>query len=212
MGWLTPNSFLIQAAGIMLIPLIPAVLLYALLPSRATVSGPFKGLNIRLQGAFGGYFLLVLILTGLLVARVEADARAFENGPRFETWKLRGKVKFSQPIQPASLRTFKIFLEPQPARPIGLPNQHSVQTFEVDLPVKITRPGGTPEFPFLAVVFDHPDFHTETFSLDSDLIVYRRDMNKEERKIVVRDVIELPERSPLPETETEGVEATAGPR
>ena len=29
------------------------------------VTGPFKGLNLNLTGAFGGYFLLVLISIGL---------------------------------------------------------------------------------------------------------------------------------------------------
>ena len=44
-----------------LVPLIPAYILYKTLPAETSVSGPFQGLKINLSGAFGGYFLLVLI-------------------------------------------------------------------------------------------------------------------------------------------------------
>lgn len=44
-----------------LVPLLPAYILYKTLPAETKVSGPFKGLNINLSGAFDGYFLLVLI-------------------------------------------------------------------------------------------------------------------------------------------------------
>lgn len=59
-------EILTYLSAILLIPLIPALLIYKLLPSRTSVSGPFKGLSIQLQGAFGGFFLLVLISIGLV--------------------------------------------------------------------------------------------------------------------------------------------------
>jgi hypothetical protein len=46
-----------------LLPLIPSILLFKLLPSTADVSGPFKGLQIKLGGAVGAYFLLVLVIS-----------------------------------------------------------------------------------------------------------------------------------------------------
>src|SRR5262249_21725305 len=49
-----------------LLPFIPAYVLYKTLPSRTTVKGPFKGLNIKLGGAFGGYFLLVITIFGFI--------------------------------------------------------------------------------------------------------------------------------------------------
>ena len=58
------NLFLLALTTILLLPLIPAFLLYKFLPSKTNVSGPFKGLNIKLTGAFGGYFLLVLTSLG----------------------------------------------------------------------------------------------------------------------------------------------------
>ena len=53
-------------AAVLLLPLVPAYILYKTLPSRTTVTGPFRGLNIQLTGAFGGYFLLVLFSSGFL--------------------------------------------------------------------------------------------------------------------------------------------------
>ena len=53
-------SFIYLLMGF-LIPLVPAYILYKTLPAETSVSGPFQGLKINLSGAFGGYFLLVLI-------------------------------------------------------------------------------------------------------------------------------------------------------
>src|SRR5665647_606192 len=61
----TTYSLLYVLAAVMLLPLIPAFLLYKFLPSRTSVGGPFKGLNIKLTGAFGGYFLLVITAIGI---------------------------------------------------------------------------------------------------------------------------------------------------
>lgn len=45
---------------VLLLPLIPAFLLFRFLPSCANVEGPFKGLKIKLGGAFAGYFVTTL--------------------------------------------------------------------------------------------------------------------------------------------------------
>src|ERR1700720_3113161 len=53
-------------AAVVLLPILPAYLLFRLLPSSSNVSGLLQGLEIKLGGAFGGYFILVvLILTKL---------------------------------------------------------------------------------------------------------------------------------------------------
>ena len=49
-----------------LVPLFPAYLLYSKLPNETLVSGPFKGLQLHMTGAFGGYFVLVLLLVGIV--------------------------------------------------------------------------------------------------------------------------------------------------
>jgi hypothetical protein len=46
---------------ILLLPLIPAFVLFRFLPSTANVQGPFKGLTLKLGGAFAGYFVTVLL-------------------------------------------------------------------------------------------------------------------------------------------------------
>lgn len=48
---------------ILLLPLIPAFLLFRFLPngSSADVQGPFQGLTVKLSGAFAGYFVTVLL-------------------------------------------------------------------------------------------------------------------------------------------------------
>ena len=55
---------LFNLALVLLLPTVPAYLLFKALPSEAIVKGPLKGLHINLGGAFAGYFaLLVLVLS-----------------------------------------------------------------------------------------------------------------------------------------------------
>lgn len=56
------DNFYLALAAILLLPLIPAYIIYKFLPASDTdVSGPYKGLSLKLKGAFAGYFLLVLV-------------------------------------------------------------------------------------------------------------------------------------------------------
>ena len=107
----TTNTFLYVLAAVMLLPLIPAFLLYKFLPSRTSVSGPFKGLNIKLTGAFGGYFLLVLTSIGIFFPLLKNDqAKIIEqqsqrikelentvNGK--QQWVMKGNVVSTSPKQ-----------------------------------------------------------------------------------------------------------------
>ena len=70
----TSYIFLYVLAAVLLLPLIPAFLLYKFLPSRTSVTGPFKGLNLKLTGAFGGYFLLVLTAIGVFFPLLKNEA------------------------------------------------------------------------------------------------------------------------------------------
>lgn len=56
-----PLQTLLLLSGIILLPLVPAYILYRILPSGAEVDGPFQGLKIKLTGAFGGYFVLAML-------------------------------------------------------------------------------------------------------------------------------------------------------
>jgi hypothetical protein len=60
------DNFYLALAAILLLPLIPAYIIYKFLPeSETNVEGPYKKLNLKLKGAFAGYFLLVLMSLGL---------------------------------------------------------------------------------------------------------------------------------------------------
>jgi len=61
---------------ILLLPLLPAFVLFRFLPSSSDVQGPFKGLTVKLGGAFAGYFLTVLLswqVAGSLLAPTWSD-------------------------------------------------------------------------------------------------------------------------------------------
>lgn len=71
------ENFFIILAAILLVPLIPAYIIYKFLPvgkvEDTDVSGPVKGLNLKLKGAFAGYFLLVLV--GLALQNYVLDGK-----------------------------------------------------------------------------------------------------------------------------------------
>lgn len=67
-----PSNFLFTLASILILPLIPALIIYKFLPDKNGENndevggetggiGPFKGLSWKLKGAFAGYFLLVCV-------------------------------------------------------------------------------------------------------------------------------------------------------
>ncbi|MBC7746146.1 MAG: hypothetical protein H7096_13705 [Flavobacterium sp.] len=105
-------SILYLIAGF-LVPLIPAYILYKTLPAETSVSGPFEGLKVNLSGAFGGYFLLVLIafafsyklLNDSNARRIEKlnnqnTALIFENTNfknQYEYWTIEGQVTGNSP-------------------------------------------------------------------------------------------------------------------
>ena len=66
-GDITANLIYIAAA--VLLPLIPAYVLYKTLPVGANYGGPLGSMKIKLSGAFAGYFALVIIVFGFLYSR-----------------------------------------------------------------------------------------------------------------------------------------------
>jgi hypothetical protein len=91
-------------AATVLLPLLPAYVLYKTLPSSADVSGPFKGFQIKLTGAFAGYVSLLLILHYVVPAPSPMSC---------VQWTVKGYLSFvddrsgqQQPISPpASIRS-----------------------------------------------------------------------------------------------------------
>lgn len=71
-----------------LLPLIPAILLFKLLPGGETnVEGPLAGLKIKLGGAFGGYVALTVFLATFYSQSLKPDNTALE------TWTVIGDVQ-----------------------------------------------------------------------------------------------------------------------
>jgi hypothetical protein len=87
--------YLITLAAVILLPIVPAYLLFKALPSTAAVSGPLKGLELKLGGGFAGYFALVLLV--LYTAPTWNPPRAYE------LWSVDGQVVngvSGKPIEP----------------------------------------------------------------------------------------------------------------
>lgn len=73
------NELLVLTAIVML-PLIPAFLLFKLLPSRAVVKGPLAGLNVSLGGAFGGYVALTVFVATFFANSIDKPTALHVHG------------------------------------------------------------------------------------------------------------------------------------
>jgi hypothetical protein len=81
---------------LILLPIVPAFLLFAALPGDAAVSGPLKGFKINLSGAFAGYFSVVLLcISCYKIWQPQARAPVHK-------WTIRGRIVDTDgnPIQP----------------------------------------------------------------------------------------------------------------
>jgi hypothetical protein len=73
-----------------LLPLIPAILLFKLLPGGNTeVEGPLAGLKVKLGGAFGGYVALTVFLATFYATSLKTT------GTSMEDWTVVGDVAHS---------------------------------------------------------------------------------------------------------------------
>ena len=130
-------------------PLLPAYILYKTLPSTTTISGPFKGLTIGLTGAFGGYFILVLLLLGFVTTRFTSSKY------EYDSWRIKGTTGFQQTANAPDVRAISLFIRP----PNPAINEDG--SFEMEV---LAKKGS--DFPFLIV--DHPGFKREVISLRNE--------------------------------------------
>jgi hypothetical protein len=63
-------------------------------------------LKIQLSGAFGGYFLLVLVIIGFI------STRPRQPDPRHEVWKVTGKMKFDNSWTDKEIENLQLSLIP----------------------------------------------------------------------------------------------------
>lgn len=146
------NDLVHMSFGILL-PLAPAFVLYKVLPSKAKVSGPFKGLTVQLSGAFGGYFVLTLIAFGFLASRPQPKPLATE-----EIWEVTGKVD-CQGSDPVDINQLRLSMMP-PSTVTG-----GDGTFIVQVPVK-RLPSGEAKLPILLI--EHTGHETVSIDLNQE--------------------------------------------
>lgn len=141
-------DYLIKAIVVVLVPLIPAVIMFKAFPeSKVQGSGPFAGMEWKLGGAFGGYILVLLILLGAMKINDEP--------PADEVWTVRGQLLADKPISPNLLKVST------------MPTDFNVSgdgTFDFKLVGR--RKGQQLRFPRL--VFDHACLAVRTVGLDGD--------------------------------------------
>ena len=137
---------LVLIAFAILIPITPAYILYKALPSDAKVAGPFKGLNIRLSGAFGGYFLLVLLIFGFHYS---------QPNNQYEVWEVRGQIKTDNGAALESKVAFSLL-------PPNI-NVHPDGQFTLLI---ATMPGINGQLKFPQLHIEHPDYQTVDIDLN----------------------------------------------
>jgi len=77
---------------LLLIPLVPAVVIYRTLPTEsAHVAGTFHGMRIKLSGAFAAYFALVLIGVWTL------PRPSAQSSSHYQVWRIKGSVTGADP-------------------------------------------------------------------------------------------------------------------
>lgn len=119
---------------VVLLPIIPAYLLFTALPGKAAVSGPLKGFRINLSGAFAGYFALVLLLISSL--------RILIPSPPLK-WAVSGQVLDATTSQPLQLLDFTL-------NPPGR-HQNGDGTFRVNFTTDLADDGKSLNYPTLEI-------------------------------------------------------------
>ena len=178
-----PNTVnLIWVFVALLLPIIPAVVIYRLLPASSHVSGPFKGLQIKLGGAAAFYFLLLLV--------VYFWPRPT---PAYEVWTLKGYI---QDEDGSYLPQSKLNMSIQP-RSVEYLNDGS---FEMDILVKRGQSGQI-KLPKLMVEWQPPQlFGNALVHLDPDSQLfgkrYQLRVTPGSREIAITEPIKLAKKIP----------------
>jgi hypothetical protein len=160
--------------AVFLVPLFPAVLLYKTLPSLADVSGPFKGLNIKLTGAFAGYFLLVLLSCGFAYFVMTHEKQ------KYEVWEVSGVLgSLDTKGKPVNVIASTITLVPSESE------IYSDGPFKVKIMVKPGHTEGAREFPQLHF-FQH-GYNKEVLPVTDE---YAK-IEEKKKKVIFRNEIKL---------------------
>jgi hypothetical protein len=137
---------------VVLVPVIPAFLLYKFLPAgRTNVGGPFRGLDIKLSGAFAGYFLVVLITSSLVVFLIQKKPPP--SPYQYEVYTVRGRIDLQKTGDQSPQFDFKqlsFAFEPSQQQVF------SDGSFTLEIPVKPNQIGQL-DFPTLTIEYAAPE-------------------------------------------------------
>jgi hypothetical protein len=164
----TNQELLLVMVGVLL-PIVPSYILYKALPSTGRAEGPFKGLKIKLSGAFAGYFLLVLLVFGFFVRPHPA---------KYEVWEVTGTLAPDQPESPLDGR---LILSLSPPNPCLLSDGRFV--FQI---VKQPGPDGELRFPILAI--EHPDYQPVSIDLNRDRGAYGQPIQGIDKSSIAKSI------------------------
>jgi hypothetical protein len=192
-------SDLVYLAVAILLPIAPAYLLYKVLPSQttvenkglaseSTVEGPWKGLFIKLSGAFAGYFLVFLAAMSFVMTRAERPTA------RYEIWEVKGKLNWDQNSAEADPQRVRLKLLPASDTVLG------DGSFDIKVASEIVDTG---KLKFPTLVIEHPEFQTISIDLNESQGKFGQEvknlvMDAVAKRIAVSDVIELKKKTRLP--------------
>jgi hypothetical protein len=143
------NNFYLVTGTVVLLPLVPAYILFKFLPSEAGADGPYSGLSLKLKGAFAAYFVVLLAVMSFFHT-LPSD--------QVEVWTVKGKIAAPGVDNVSDLRISII------------PDQSQQKTPDLAFKIRLVVPRdsqGKPDFP--NIVIEHPMFNPQTIHLDQDL-------------------------------------------
>ena len=157
---------LVNVITAVLLPLLPAWILFRKLPSTAKVDGPWQGMKVKLGGAFAGYFVVLLAVFGYFywkdnelakyeqlvhtlqtkVADLEAKLYAST-----KVYTVKGKIKAEGKTAFNDSERESFELEINPTSETW--NVSSDGLFTASIPVVVKQDGQTPNFPDIELGF-----------------------------------------------------------
>jgi hypothetical protein len=145
-------SFFLLLSFIVLVPIVPAYLLFKILPSTGNVNGTLKGMEIKLGGAFAGYFALVFLIISEL-----PKIKEVVNPASAQVWDVVGQIVDEnghgvEPLSPADIK-----FEP------GVLILHRNGLFRATFATQLSRTAQGMEFPSLYL--SHEGFQEMTVDL-----------------------------------------------
>lgn len=136
---------------LVLLPLVPAYILFKVLKSTGEVGGPFYGMKLQLGGAFAGYFALLLVLLYSFKAYIAPP-------PMHVVWTVQGQVVDDQQ-QPVDVTSAGFELFPAAPPPIEADKGQFTVNF---IPTPLDSGGAS----YPTIIVSYGDFLPKSVSLD----------------------------------------------